>query len=195
MDDWIWIVLGVIVVLGVVGVLAALFARRRSNLKERFGPEYDRTAEREGGSREAVKELKEREQRRERLNIRPLNPISLERYRQGWNEAQARFVDHPQVALKEADELVVAVMRERGYPVDDFEQGAADVSVDHPDVVENYRGAHSISRKTESGESSTEEMRQGMVYYRALFEELLETDQGNTSQDGQIGTNTKTTRT
>jgi hypothetical protein len=196
MDDWVWIVLGVIVVVGIVGALAFFSARRRSNLKDRFGPEYDRTAEREGSSRGAVKELKGREQRREELDIRPLNPISLERYRQGWNDAQARFVDHPDVALKEADELVVAVMRERGYPVDDFEQQAADVSVDHPHVVENYRGAHSISQKTEVGEASTEEKRQGMVYYRALFEELLETDEGSTSQDGQVGSSVNpTTRT
>ncbi len=177
METLIWIVIGVAVVGIAIAVVTAAAARRRARLKNRFGPEYDRTVDRKGGSRRAVSELKGREQRHEQLEIRPLNPISLERYRRGWNDAQARFVDHPQVALKEADELVVAVMRERGYPVDDFEQRAADVSVDHPHVVENYRGAQAISQKTESGEASTEEMRRAMVHYRELFEELLETEQ------------------
>ena len=117
------------------------------------------------------------------LDIRPLDPASRERHITAWTDTQARFVDDPRQALSEADRLVQTVMSERGYPVEDFEQRAADISVDHPELVQNYRAAHAISLANERGDATTESMRQGMVHYRSLFEELLEADQTGTSSN------------
>ena len=116
-----------------------------------------------------------RRKRREQLEIRPLAPEERERYRQEWQNVQARFVDAPETALRESDLLVTRVMRDRGYPMEEFDQRAADVSVDHPEVVENYRAAHAVYVRLEAGDSDTEALRQAMVHYRALFQELLET--------------------
>jgi hypothetical protein len=167
-----WLLVAVIVVLlCVVGVL--LYRQRRSaQLREGFGPEYDRVVE-ERGPRAGEAELRERFDRRRSYDIRPLEPAARDRYAARWRETQARFVDQPASALNEADTLVAEVMRERGYPVDDFERQAEDVSVDHPHVVEHYRKAHAIQS---ARDASTEDLRQGLVHYRALFDELLETD-------------------
>jgi hypothetical protein len=168
----IWLLVAVIVVLVcVVGVL--LYRQRRSaQLREGFGPEYDRVVERHG-SREGEAELRERFDRRRSYDIRPLDPEARDRYAERWRQTQAQFVDQPANALADADRLVGEVMRERGYPVEDFDQQADDVSVDHPHVVEHYRKAHAI----QSGrEASTEDLRQALVHYRALFDELLETE-------------------
>lgn len=177
MPTWAWIV---IVVAVVVVLIAAIWiggaARRRRGLEERFGPEYERAVSR-SGRREAEAELAEREEKRERLQIVPLDPDARERYRASWQTLQGRFVDQPSQAVGDADRLVTEVMRERGYPINDFEQRAADVSVDHPEVVENYRAAHGIYAADRDGEASTEDLRQAVVHYRALFVELLETDQ------------------
>jgi hypothetical protein len=169
----IWLLVAVIVVLlCVVGVL--LYRQRRSaQLREGFGPEYDRVVEQRGSQRDGEAELRERFDRRRSYDIRPLEPAARDRYAARWRETQARFVDQPASALDEADTLVAEVMRERGYPVEDFDQQADDVSVDHPEVVEHYRKAHAIQS---AREASTEELRQGLVHYRALFDELLETD-------------------
>jgi hypothetical protein len=126
------------------------------------------------GRRRAESELAERERRREYLEIVPLEPAARERYAEAWRDTQARFVDSPEQAIREADHLVTEVMRERGYPMEDFDQRAADVSVDHPNVTENYRAAHATSLANDQGEASTEDLRQAMVHYRALFVELLE---------------------
>jgi hypothetical protein len=172
-----WIIVVVIVV--AVAAIAALAwwasaKRRTTDLRERFGPEYDRTVERTGDDRRAAEaELAARRERRERLDIRELDPASRQRYAASWNDVQARFVDQPAASLAQADELVLLVMRERGYPMDDFDQRAADISVDHPQVVEHYRAAHVISGRTGSQQATTEDMRQGLVHYRALFAELL----------------------
>src|SRR5918911_2763029 len=123
----------------------------------------------------AVVELLERQAHREKLNIVPLQPGARERYLQAWHLVQAKFVDEPVLATRDADRLITEVMRERGYPVDDFEQRAADISVDHPQVVEDYRQAHNISLANDRGEADTEALRQALVHYRSLFEELLET--------------------
>jgi hypothetical protein len=168
----IWLLVAVIVVLlCVVGVL--VYRQRRSaQLREGFGPEYDRVVE-DRGPRAGEAELRERFDRRRSYDIRPLDPAARDRYAERWRATQAQFVDQPASALADADKLVAEVMRERGYPVEDFDQQADDVSVDHPEVVEHYRKAHAIHS---AREASTEDLRQGLVHYRALFDELLETD-------------------
>jgi hypothetical protein len=175
-DAWVWILL-VVVIVAVVLLLAWRAAQRR-RLSSRYGDEYERTVAETGGQRQAVSELKAREQRREELDIRPLPSAARERYLQTWSGTQERFVDAPAAAVKEADGLVQEVMRERGYPVDDFEQRAADISVDHPNLVENYRAAHAISLASDHEKATTEDLRQAMVHYRSLFEELLGGDAG-----------------
>ena len=173
MDAWVWVV-----IIAAVVVLAALvwtsYRRARSRrLREGFGPEYDRAVEERGDRREAEAHLRDREERRDSLDIRPLAPASRERYAQEWADVQARFVDEPVVAVAEADGLVTIVMRERGYPMDDFEGQAELVSVNHPSVVEDYRKGHAAFGAHSRGEASTEDLRQAMVHYRALFDELL----------------------
>jgi hypothetical protein len=172
MDTGVLIIL--LVVLLVVALLVVLAGRRRRSgqLRERYGDEYERTVDDRGSRREAESELAERERRRERLDIRPLDPGARERYGEQWRRTQADFVDSPHVAVRQADVLVLQVMRDRGYPVDDFEQRAADISVDHPEVVSDYRAAHHITN-VDGGEASTEQLREAMVHYRSLFERLL----------------------
>src|ERR671930_644398 len=145
MATWVWIVIAIaaVVVLALV-VWSAVRTRRTRTLKEGFGPEYDRTVADSPSKREAEAELAGRQKRREELDIRPLDPDARERYAEEWQATQARFVDDPGGAIGEADVLIQRVMRERGYPVEDFEQRAADVSVDHPEVVNNYRAAHAF---------------------------------------------------
>lgn len=175
MDTWVWIVIVAVLVAGLLAAFAAGQRRRRTRLREGFGPEYDRTVEETGSRREAESELEERQKRREQLDIRLLSPAARDRYMDQWRDTQVRFVDDPGAAVGEADRLVQEVMRERGYPTDDFEQRAADISVDHPGLVENYRKAHSIAESHENGEAETEDLRQSLVHYRSLFEKLLET--------------------
>jgi hypothetical protein len=176
MPDWAWIIIVAAAVLIVLAVAAIYMRGRRSrSLQERFGSEYERTVEEEGGRRGAERELAERERQRERLDIIPLAPETRDRYAESWRTVQTRFVDDPAGAVGEADRLVTDVMRERGYPIDDFDQRAADISVDHPDVVENYRAGHALYLKEDRGEADTENLRQAFVHYRALFSELLET--------------------
>jgi hypothetical protein len=166
-----------VVVIGLiaVAVIAFLVARKRrsDHLRARFGPEYDRVVKQEGGVHRAEGVLEFREKRREKLAIRPLAPTDRARYEVKWEEVQGRFVDDPAGAVAMADQLVAEVMQSRGYPVGDFEQRAADISVDYPVVVDNYRAAHSIAVRHSRGESSTEDLRRGMVHYRTLFQELL----------------------
>ena len=175
MDAWVWILIGVIVLVALaVTAWAVQRSRRTSALKERFGPEYDRVASDASSTRDAEAELREREQRRSDFDIEPLEPGARERYREQWEAVQARFVDDPAGAVGDADTLIRRVMRDRGYPVDDFETRAADISVDHPDVVENYRAGHGIATAYERGNAGTEELRHAVKHYRALFEELVE---------------------
>jgi hypothetical protein len=184
MDAWVWIVIVAVIVVLVVAVVAAYVLRqqrRRAELRETFGAEYELAVEREGDVRRGESDLIARRKRRDKLDIRPLSPSSRDEYAAAWEQTQARFVDDPADALRQADTLIIAVMRERGYPMDDFEQRADDISVDHPDVVQHYRSAHDISTRVddhrdESTETSvsTEDMRQGFVHYRALFQQLLE---------------------
>ena len=175
MPGWAWalVVVGPLIVVALV-VWRAIAARRSRTLQERFGPEYERTLDRADSTREAEAELAARAKRRDELDIRPLTAAARDRYLDEWQHVQARFVDDPDGAVREADTLIGSVMRERGYPVDDFDQRAADVSVDHPRVVENYREGHRLAGRAAAGDGSTEDLRQAMVHYRALFEELVE---------------------
>jgi len=180
MDAWIWIVIAVVVVLVIVAVVAAAASRRRRHhLQDRFGSEYDRTVEGADRRREAERDLRDREARHDELDLRPLSDASRQRYTQQWQEMQQGFVDRPQVAVADADRLITDLMRERGYPVDDFDTRSELVSVDHPDVVENYRTAHGIAVRTVEGRTDTEELRQAVISYRALFEEMLVDDPVN----------------
>ena len=183
MPTWAWIVIVVaaVVIVGAI-VWSATRARRRRDLQERFGSEYDRTVADAPSRREAESELSEREKRRDELDIRPLDQSSRDRYASQWQNTQAAFVDDPETAVGDADRLIQQVMRERGYPVDDFEQRANDLSVDHPEVISNYRAAHGISVANERGKASTEDLRTAMVHYRALFSELLETGSAETTR-------------
>ena len=174
MATWVWIVIAAAVVIAVVlAVAAAARARRSKSLREGFGREYERTIEHEGDRRAGEHELRERQKRHEALDIRPLSQQARERYVQRWQATQVRFVDDPSGAVIEVDRLVQEVMKERGYPTDDFEQRAADISVEHPELVERYRTAHGIAQSNERGQASTEDLRQSVRHYRALFDELL----------------------
>jgi FtsZ-interacting cell division protein ZipA len=189
MDTWVWIVIAVVVAIVVLGILAtALRTRRSRSLQDRFGREYDRTVDKAGGRREAEQELREREKRHDELELRPLSQDVRERYLQQWQVTQGQFVDDPKGAMSKADDLVQRVMRDRGYPVDDFEQRAADISVEHPDLVEKYRTANGIARASERGEASTEDLRHSVRHYRALFVELLEVGEGQDAftRDGEV---------
>jgi hypothetical protein len=166
------IILAAVVLIAVAIVLAV--RRRSERLRERFGPEYDRTVEQAGGRRSAESELAARQRRVDSLDIRPLDLEARDEFARQWRDAQARFVDEPAQAVAIADRLVAEVMRERGYPVEDFEQREADISVDHPRVVQNYRAGHALSMAAQQGRAGTEDLRQAMVHYRSLFEELLE---------------------
>jgi hypothetical protein len=155
-------------------VMLALHRRRTQRLRAQFGPEYDRTLAEFGNKRfKAEARLAERSERVRNLSIRPLTAAEHDRYAEEWTRVQAHFVDTPAGAVSEADQLLGDVMATCGYPIGDFEQRAADISVDHPFVAQNYRAAHSISLRQVSGQASTEELRRAMIHYRALFEELL----------------------
>jgi len=174
MNDW----TPVIIVVAVVALAALAWMvyrkQRTEQLRGRFGPEYDRLVEDQGSRRRAEHELDKRQRRVDRLPLRPLSQERRSRYAAMWNDQQARFVDEPEVAVHEADHLVEEVMKERGYPVGEFDQRVADVSVDHPRVVENYRTAHQIFVDHRRGDTNTEDLRRAMIYFRDLFRELLE---------------------
>jgi cytoskeletal protein RodZ len=168
----------ILVIVVIVVLVAVLLSQRRrtQRLQQQFGPEYQRTVARTGDQRSAEADLAARQQRRRELNIVALEPAARDRYLEAWRATQGTFVDDPATATREADTLVAQVMRDRGYPVDDFEQRAADVSVDHPQVAENYRAAHAIYQANEQGLASTDDLRQAFVHYRSLFAQLLDVE-------------------
>ncbi len=175
MNSQIVILLVVIAAIVVAAVIFLAARKRRShNLREQFGPEYDRVVKNEGDVHKGERTLEFRQKHRKTLEIRPLSPADQERFSSRWNEVQSQFVDNPSDAVELADGLITEVMQARGYPTTDFTQRAADISVDHPVVVENYRAAHDIAERRSRGQASTEDLRQAMVHYRALFTELLE---------------------
>jgi hypothetical protein len=168
-----------VVVLALIAIGAWMYTRKKQSdrLAQRFGPEYGRAVDELGSRSKAESELRAREKRVEKLNILPLSPADAERFSQDWKTLQGRFVDNPKGVLVEADLLVCELMEKRGYPMSDFEHRAADISVDHPAVVDHYRAAQEIAMRDKRGEADTEAMRQGIVHYRALFDELLEVRQ------------------
>jgi hypothetical protein len=167
-----------VAVILIVAVLAWLYVRKRrsrtADLRQKFGTEYERTVREQGSERKAEAKLGDREKRVEKLKIRDLDPTERERFVKQWESVQSRFVDSPKGAVREADDLVSSLMKTRGYPVSDFEQRAADISVDHPRVVENYRSAHEIALRVGKDEATTEDLRTAMIHYRSLFEELVQ---------------------
>jgi hypothetical protein len=175
----------VLVAIVAIGAFLLLRRRKRDVLQSKFGPEYSRVVEKAGSAREAEAELKEREKRVSAFEIRPLAAADRERFTDGWQRVQADFVDDPRGAVTRADVLLGDLMSARGYPVSDFEQRSADLSVDHPVVVQNYRSAHEIADRHARGEAGTEDLRQAMIHYRALFDEL--------SRDAPAGEKTAST--
>ena len=172
------LILVLIAIVIAVGVILFLQRRRSDTLRKQFGPEYQHAVGKFGDERKAEAELAAREKRVRSLQIRTLTPDEQARFSGAWKMAQAEFVDAPVAAATKADLLVQDLMQTRGYPVGDFEQRAADISVDHPNLVTNYRAAREIALRNNAGQATTEEIRQAMVHYRSLFEELLN---GNTN--------------
>jgi hypothetical protein len=177
MPVWGWILIVIAAALVIGGAVWLVTSRKRTaHLQEQFGPEYNRVTSTAESKREAEAELARREERREKIDVRPLPEDARARYAEEWKVVQAEFVDEPSRAVARADSLLQQVMNERGYPVEKIDQRAADLSVDHPKVVENYREGHRLATKNQGNGSDTEDLRQAMRHYRALFEELVESD-------------------
>lgn len=180
------VIVVILLVLAALVTLGALRSARTRRLRSRFGPEYDRAAEAAPDRNAAENELRDRERRHADLDIRPLDPASRDRYAREWTAVQERFVDAPGRSIHEADLLVADLMRERGYPVENFDQQAADLSVRHGHTLGHYRQAHDIAAHVAAGETDTEQMRQAMVHYREMFADLLSDDPREDS--GEPGT-------
>lgn len=169
-------IIGVILLVLVVLVAVALLVRKslqRKRLRERFGPEYERVVQRTDNRMVAERELAEREREHSKLELRQLTPASRDSYERNWTSVQEQFVDSPSAAVGQADRLVTDLMAERGYPTEGYERQASLLSVEHARAIEHYREAHEISQRHERGDASTEDLRNAMVHYRALFEDLL----------------------
>lgn len=179
MSTVVWVIVAVVLVALIAGAGYLLWTRARSQqLRRQFGPEYDRAIERHGSRAAAEKELHALRQRHRELDIRPLDPRQLELYREQWTHVQERFVDTPESAVEQADRLVVAVMGERGYPTEGFEDQMSHLAVEHGRNLDHYRRARDITHRAAGKEASTEDLRQAMVHYRALFEDLLAVPEG-----------------
>jgi hypothetical protein len=163
-----------VIVLVVGAILAVYFQRRRTEkLRSKFGPEYERSVAESGDRRRAEAQLEKRAERVEKFHLRPLTADDRSRFTEHWDRVQAHFVDAPAGAVAEADQLLGDIMATCGYPMGDFEQRSADISVDHPVVVQNYRAAHDIAIRQAKGQATTEDLRRSMIHYRALFEDLV----------------------
>jgi hypothetical protein len=175
----------VVIIVAVILFLAVgvLFLFRRRALRARFGPEYDRVVSEQDSRGAAERELRERERRHAELELRPLDPSSRERYAVAWEEIQVRFIDAPEQAVGKADALVSELIAERGYPTGEFDQRVADLSVEHSRPLDHYRAAHHIHEANERGEAGTEQLRQALVHYRALFADLLGTEPARLSSN------------
>jgi len=201
MDTTTMVIVIALVALAVIALLVWAATRRKAqahkqeHLRERFGPEYDRAVQEHGSEKKASSKLADVEKTRDKLEIHPLSPSTRERYTTDWTSVQAAFVDAPEAAVRDADRLVGSVMRERGYPVDDFEAKADMVGADHPAIAENYRAAHAIRVRTgeATGGTDTEDLRQAFVHYRALFDELL-TDDGQQHRSVDLNAGERSTQ-
>jgi hypothetical protein len=182
MQPWAWVLLIVVLVVVVILVAVLMRQRRTANLRDRFGPEYDRTIDTADDKRGAEQELLDRARRREKLDIRPLPEAARARYADQWRGIQERFIDDPAGSVGAAHSLLDQVMAERGYPTKDFEEQADLVSVDHPQVVDNYRAAYGVYQRQRTGQASTEDLRDALVRYRSLFEDLLRPESGADSR-------------
>lgn len=178
MATWAWVLIIVVAAVVVIALLAGAAARQRRTrtLRQQFGPEYERTMQERDNRRAAEADLRGREKQRAQLDITPLPEAARVRFAEEWHQVQERFVDQPSTAVSAADNLLTRVMQTRGYPVEDFDQQAGLVSVDHPDVVDNYRVAHGIYLQARSQRASTEDLREALLRYRSLFDELLQPD-------------------
>ena len=180
------LLMGVIIIALLAIAAWFLFQRTQSRkLQERFGPEYHRAVDELGSQTKAEQELRDRQKRVEKLKIVPLSPAEATRFGDAWKALQGRFVDNPKGVLNEADQLVRELMLKRGYPMADFEHRAADISVDHPAVVDHYQAAQGITLRAQRGQGDTEDMRKAVVHYRALFQELLEVAPAEPMRQGQ----------
>jgi len=164
-----------IAVIVAAAVVLGYVVRRRATLKSKFGPEYERAVQQSGSTHRAESALEARARRVAKYDIRRLRAEDAVQFSDRWRRVQGRFVDDPAAAVREADALVTELMRTRGYPMGDFEKQAEDLSVDHANVVHHYRQAHAIADRHARGAASTEELRQALVHYRSLFDDLLET--------------------
>jgi hypothetical protein len=187
MATWVWILIVIAAVVVVAVIAVAARQRRTAALRQRFGPEYDRAVEAREGRRPAEADLRDREKQRAQLDIRPLPEGARVRFAQEWQDVQERFVDQPSDAVVAADGLVYSVMEARGYPMGDFDAQAGLVSVDHPGVVENYRFAHGIRERAQAQRASTEDLREALLRYRSLFDELLQADDGQADVTARRG--------
>ena len=178
------IVIIVVVILLLGGILAPIFYRhrRKQGFQKKYGPEYDKAVKTMGGDKKAQTEMDDRRKHVEGLVIRPLTVSEHERYTADWKSVQSKFVDEPGQAIVDADRLIMEVMQIRGFPLSDFEQRAADISVNYPDFVSNYRAAREIALKNKQHQADTEELRKAMVYYRSLFDELLKPEAVDTKE-------------
>src|SRR3954447_22785800 len=183
MQPWVWVLLIVVLVVVVLAAVAVMRRRRTENLRGRFGPEYDRAVEASDDRRGAEHDLLDRARKRDRLDIRPLPEAARARYAEHWRGIQERFIDDPAGSVGAAHTLLDQVMAERGYPTHDFEEQADLVSVDHPRVVENYRAAYAVNQRQRDGQATTEDLRDALVRYRSLFEELLHPGDGARADD------------
>ena len=181
MSPTLTIVLIIVILVIIAAIVYGVQAGRRKKLQSTFGPEYDRVVADTGNRTEAEKELREREKRHAELELKELSPESQQRYRAAWEEVQIQFVDNPSQAVGTADELVTRLITERGYPTADYDERLADLSVEHANTLEHYREAHEISERNAAGKASTEDLRQALVHYRALFADLLGTDPVSTT--------------
>ena len=185
--QWIWIAVAAAAVVVIALIAIGVRRKRSADLREHFGSEYDRAVRAKGSRTAAEQELVSRAEEVKAYDIRPLSVRERNRYRDEWSQVEQRFVDRPATAVVEADELIAEVMRTRGYPVGDFEKHTAALSVDYPKVVEHYREGHTIIDRQGRGEASTEDLRQAVLHYRALFEELVGTSP-RTDMESEIHT-------
>lgn len=181
MSSTVTIILIIVILVVIAAIVYGIQVSRRRKLRNTFGPEYDRVVADAGSRNEAEKELREREKRHAELEIKPLSPESRDRYAAAWEEVQIQFVDNPAEAVTTADDLVTRLMAERGYPTENYDSMLADLSVEHAGTLQHYRDAHEISRRNTAGEANTEDLRQALVHYRALFAELLGTPSDSTA--------------
>lgn len=186
MATWVWVVIAIALVVVIALLAVGARKRRTAMLRERFGPEYDRAVENRDDRRAAEADLRAREKQRAQFDVKPLPEAARLRFAEEWRDVQERFVDQPTQAVAAADALITGVMEARGYPMKDFDAQAELVSVDHPDVVENYRFAHAIRRRSQTQQASTEDLREALLRYRSLFDRLLRPE-GNSAPGATTG--------